>query len=156
MQEDSTVTSRLLPVFEAPATDRVWLVAAHGGAGCTTIYRSAPDGYADAGRALPVCADKPCRMVVCAQGTVEGLRAVQGVLLEWVEGSYGPTVLCGVVVTNRVARLPPVLRDAYRQVDSAAPRFWRLPYISGLEVQGFPARYPRAYRGLHADLLRDR
>lgn len=44
----------LIPSFAAPVTDRVWLVGAHGGAGCTTIRHSDPERFADAGRALPV------------------------------------------------------------------------------------------------------
>ena len=43
--------TQLVPPFAArPTADRVWLVAAHGGAGCTTIRMSARDRYADAGR----------------------------------------------------------------------------------------------------------
>ena len=47
----------LIPSFAAPVTDRVWLVGAHGGAGCTTIRHSDPERFADAGRALPVSQD---------------------------------------------------------------------------------------------------
>lgn len=57
----------LIPSFAAPVTDRVWLVGAHGGAGCTTIRHSDPDRFADAGRALPVSQDPPCpRASSCA------------------------------------------------------------------------------------------
>lgn len=60
-----------LPIFKAPATNRVWLVAAHGGAGCTTILRSSPASYANAGRTLPVSRDpaQPSRIVLCAMCT---------------------------------------------------------------------------------------
>lgn len=43
----------LIPSFAAPVTDRVWLVGAHGGAGCTTIRHSDPERFADAGRTDP-------------------------------------------------------------------------------------------------------
>ena len=64
--------TQLVPPFAArPTADRVWLVAAHGGAGCTTIRMSARDRYADAGRGLPVSADPrlPSRVVLCAMCT---------------------------------------------------------------------------------------
>ncbi len=35
----------LIPSFAAPVTDRVWLVGAHGGAGCTTIRHSDPERF---------------------------------------------------------------------------------------------------------------
>lgn len=58
----------LIPSFAAPVTDRVWLVGAHGGAGCTTIRHSDPERFADAGRALPVSQDPsmPSRIILCA------------------------------------------------------------------------------------------
>ena len=61
----------LIPSFAAPVTDRVWLVGAHGGAGCTTIRHSDPERFADAGRALPVSQDPsmPSRIILCAMGT---------------------------------------------------------------------------------------
>ena len=64
----------LIPSFAAPVTDRVWLVGAHGGAGCTTIRHS------------------------------------------------------------------------------DAVRVWRLPHIKGLELDGFPRRYPAAYSRLVKDV----
>ena len=68
-----------LPIFKAPATNRVWLVAAHGGAGCTTILRSSPASYANAGRTLPVSRDpaQPSRIVLCAMCTGRGLEAAR-------------------------------------------------------------------------------
>ena len=66
----------LIPSFAAPVTDRVWLVGAHGGAGCTTIRHSDPERFADAGRALPVSQDPsmPSRIILCAMGTGSGRK----------------------------------------------------------------------------------
>lgn len=138
----------LLPCFDAPATDRVWLVAAHGGAGCSTIYRSAPALYADAGRALPVCGDpsQPSRIVVCAKGSMQGLESLRALLADWHEGRLGATVLLGVAVTDPMPRPPRVLNRARLQVTSPAPRSWRLPYLPKLPVEGWPERWPAAYR----------
>lgn len=144
--------SDLLPVFEAPETRRVWLVAAHGGAGCSTIYESDPRFYADAGRALPHCSTSPSRVVVCAMGTVRGLEAAQGLLREARDGGWGSTLLAGLVVTVPVAKEPKVLSDARKLVMSAAPRAWTLPFIPGLAVEGVPQKFPRAYTKLVREL----
>lgn len=66
--ENRQARSALLPVFTAPQTSRIWLVAVHGGAGCTTIYNSATSVYADAGRALPSCMSQPSSIVLVALG----------------------------------------------------------------------------------------
>ncbi|MCI1644377.1 MAG: hypothetical protein LKI21_07555 [Bifidobacterium crudilactis] len=136
----------LLPVFAAPATGRVWLVAAHGGAGCTTIYRSNLEGYADAGRALPVCDTRASRLVLCAMATGRGLESLQGLLAEYERGLFGSSVLVGVAVSLPVARLPRELKRAVRLVASASPACWVLPYVPGLVLDGFPSRYPAVYR----------
>lgn len=155
-QEMTTELTRLLPAFEAPATDRVWLVAAHGGAGCTTIRHSMPDSYADAGRALPVSMDpqQPSMIVLCAMGTGRGLESLRTLLAEWDEGRFGSARLLGVAVTMPLpfTRMPRQLRKGILLVGSAAPKLWRLPYIRGLELDGFPDRYPSAYRRMRTDL----
>lgn len=144
----------LLPAFGAKPTDRVWLVAAHGGAGCTTIRHSAPDRYADAGRALPISMDsaRPSRIVLCAMCTGRGLEALRGLLGEWHHGGFGSSRLCGVAVTMPTPRTPTPLRKGCLLVGSAAPALWRLPYIKGLDLDGFPQVYPRAYRHMLNDL----
>lgn len=74
----------LIPSFTAPVTDRVWLVGAHGGAGCTTIRHSDPERFADAGRALPVSPDPsmPSRVILCAMGTGRGLESLRALLAD--------------------------------------------------------------------------
>lgn len=146
--------TRLLPVFDAPATDRVWLVAAHGGAGCGTIYGSAPSLYADAGRALPFCADpaRPPRIVLCAMGSCRGLESLRALLAEWDAGALAPCVLLGVAVTACMARPPRALRRGCLQVGSVAPRLWRLPYVASIPVEGRPSSWPSAYRRMASAL----
>lgn len=140
-------SSVLLPCFAAPVTERVWLVAAHGGAGCSTIYGSAPALYADAGRALPVSPDpmRPAMVVLCAMGSAHGLESLRALLAEWHEGRLGAAVLLGVAVTDCMARQPRVLNRARLQVTSPAPNVWRLPYLPSLPVEGRPDRWPGAY-----------
>jgi hypothetical protein len=140
----------LLAAFPAPQAGRVWLVGAHGGAGCTTICRSALGFWADAGRALPLSPDpdRPARFVLCAMGTSRGLEALQAFLVEANEGRFAPAVLVGAAVTMP-ARFPPLaLERSRRQVCSIAPIAVRLPWIGSLMVDGFPKRWPHAYRTL--------
>lgn len=147
----------LLPVFDAPATGRVWLVAAHGGAGCSTIYRSAPELYADAGRAFPVVGDgAPPTFVLCAMGSCQGLEAVRRLLVDWDRGLL-PGSLAGVAVTDCMPRMPRNLVHGGLQVCSPAPCRWRLPYLPSLPVEGWPDRWPSAYRRMASRLegLRD-
>ncbi|MCI1832658.1 MAG: hypothetical protein LKI88_03770 [Bifidobacterium sp.] len=147
-----------LPKFEAPATDRVWLVAAHGGAGCTTIYRSDPQYWADAGRALPLSADRarPSSIVLCAMGTSRGLESLRELLNEANDGLFAPTVLLGVAVSMPMRRPPLVLERSRRLICSIAPMSLRLPWIKGLMVDGFPERYPHAYARLCASCKEER
>mgnify|MGYP000037269427 CR=1 FL=1 len=87
----------LIPSFTAPVTDRVWLVGAHGGAGCTTIRHSDPERFADAGRALPVSPDPsmPSRVILCAMGTGRGLESLRALLADQSAGLFGASILLG-------------------------------------------------------------
>ena len=122
--------TQLVPPFAArPTADRVWLVAAHGGAGCTTI-----------------------RVVLCAMCTGRGLEALRALLADWNAGLFGQTILMGVAVTMPLPKTPRELRKGALLVGSAAPALWRLPFIRGLDLDGFPETYPRAYARMLADL----
>ncbi|KFI56338.1 putative lipoprotein [Bifidobacterium cuniculi] len=141
----TNATTTLLPVFDAPATERVWLVAAHGGAGCTTIYtEGAMAGdpmWADAGRALPasVEAARPSLVVLCAMGTGRGLESLRALLADWDAGAFGTCVLLGAAVTAPMARTPMALRRGTALVGAGAPRLWRLPYIEGARGRRLPS-----------------
>ena len=144
----------LIPSFAAPVTDRVWLVGAHGGAGCTTIRHSDPERFADAGRALPVSQDPsmPSRIILCAMGTGSAAsnRCARCSPTSrpdcsahrscWARPSPTPCPVCrGLLVAARIQL-------------SSAVRVWRLPHIKGLELDGFPRRYPAAYSRLVKDV----
>ena len=98
----------LIPSFAAPVTDRVWLVGAHGGAGCTTIRHSDPERFADAGRALPVSQDPsmPSRIILCAMGTGRGLESLRALLADQSAGLFGASILLGAAITDPVPRMP--------------------------------------------------
>ena len=117
----------LIPAFAAPVTDRVWLVGAHGGAGCTTIRHSDPERFADAGRALPVSPDPsmPSRVILCAMGTGRGLESLRALLADQSAGLFGASILLGAAITDPVPRMPRPLVAARIQLSSAV-RVWRL------------------------------
>lgn len=98
----------LIPSFAAPVTDRVWLVGAHGGAGCTTIRHSDPERFADAGRALPVSQDPsmPSRIILCAMGTGRGLESLRALLADQSAGLFGASILLGAAITDPAPRVP--------------------------------------------------
>ena len=121
----------LIPSFAAPVTDRVWLVGAHGGAGCTTIRHSDPE--------------------LCAMGTGRGLESLRALLADQSAGLFGASILLGAAITDPVPRMPRPLVAARIQLSSAV-RVWRLPHIKGLELDGFPRRYPAAYSRLVKDV----
>ena len=143
----------LIPSFTAPVTDRVWLVGAHGGAGCTTIRHSDPERFADAGRALPVSPDPsmPSRVILCAMGTGRGLESLRALLADQSAGLFGASILLGAAITDPAPRVPRPLVAARIQLSSAV-RVWRVPHIKGLELAGFPRRYPAAYSRLVRDV----
>ena len=116
----------LIPSFAAPVTDRVWLVGAHGGAGCTTIRHSDPDRFADAGRALPVSQDPsmPSHIILCAMGTGRGLESLRALLADQSAGLFGASILLGAAITDPVPRMPRPLVAARIQLSSAV-RVWR-------------------------------
>lgn len=153
----SEPSSALLPVFEAPATDRIWLVAAHGGSGCSTIYASSPDQYADAGRALPVSTDPahPSRILICSMCTSPGLESMRSLVREWRDGGFGPSMLMGLVVTGCRRITPRVLVRSRRLVCSAVDRrhSFSLPFIPDMDIDGVPDRFPNAYSHMSKALL---
>ena len=143
----------LIPSFAAPVTDRVWLVGAHGGAGCTTIRHSDPRPVR---RRRPRAAGEPGSLHavahhLCAMGTGRGLESLRALLADQSAGLFGASILLGAAITDPVPRMPRPLVAARIQLSSAV-RVWRLPHIKGLELDGFPRRYPAAYSRLVKDV----
>jgi hypothetical protein len=57
-----------------------------------------------------------------------------------------------VAVTAPCRRTPRALRRGTDLIGSAAPALWRLPWISGLELDAFPDAWPAAYRRMREDV----
>ena len=119
-----------LPHFIAQgATRTLWLVAAHGGAGVTTLSQL-DDSFRDAHRCWPQAHwmyDAGTACVVVARTSATGLRAAQGALANWADGGAGGARLLGLVlVDDAPGRLPKPLADLARVVAGGAPRTWRI------------------------------
>lgn len=127
----------LIPSFTAPVTDRVWLVGAHGGAGCTTIRHSDPERFADAGRALPVSPDPsmPSRVILCAMGTGRGLESLRALLADQSAGLFGASILLGAAITD-----PACPGLWWRRASNCHPpsACGGCPISKGLSSTGFP------------------
>lgn len=163
--ENRQARSALLPVLTAPQTSRIRLAAVHGGAGCTTIYHSAPSVYADAGRALPSCMSQPSSIVLVALGEgCDGLNRAANHAGGVADRRVGRQCrLLSVIVRDPATPLPKPLHQARTSITSIAPTCLRLPYIPSMMSLGLPEQYPcvfarTAYRltQLAADGRRDR
>lgn len=113
-----------LPWFSVRSPRQMlWLVAAHGGAGVSTLCRSAPGLFASAGRRWPQGA---CCAVV-ARTSAGGLLAAQGVLTDWAAGHAGTARLLGLIlIDDAPGRLPKPLADLAHLVSGGAPAAWRI------------------------------
>ena len=87
----------------------------------------------------------------CALGTGRGLESLRALLADQSAGLFGASILLGAAITDPVPRMPRPLVAARIQLSSAV-RVWRLPHIKGLELDGFPRRYPAAYSRLVKDV----
>lgn len=118
-------------VFEGSGRAPVaWAVAAHGGAGATTLGRVlAPVG--DAGSQWPVHDEFTYCVVVC-RSTRTGLDAAQSAVLQAQSGHAAQCQVLGVViVADAPGRVPkPLVRREL--VLEELSTVWRVPYLSGI------------------------
>ncbi|MCD2135870.1 hypothetical protein LQ424_29025 [Rhodococcus qingshengii] len=105
-----------------------WLLGAHGGACVSTLTRTwAPAG--DSRRGWP-SADRYRGVVIVARTHREGLQSAHELLLQAIAGLSGDCALLGLLtVPDADGKLPATLRRQLDVVESAAPQFWRLPYL---------------------------
>lgn len=105
----------------------LWLVSAHGGAGCSTLA-ALSGGWRAAGCAWPIAPPtRPARALLCARTSHTGLRAAQAALTDWTSGRV-PVRLEGIVLlASAPGRLPKQLRPLLELVRGAAPgRVWEI------------------------------
>lgn len=110
-----------------------WLIAAHGGAGATTLaHLWAP--AADAQRGWPA-ADRYPSVVVLARTHRTGLNAAHVLLRQAAAGLIGGCTLLGLVtVADHDGSLPTSLRRQRDLVEELAPNAWRIPFLPPLRL----------------------
>lgn len=131
----------------------MWLTAAHGGAGCSTLAELSV-GWRDAGRAWPLSPqpDRPARVLLCARTSYTGLRAAQAALTDWASGRV-PVTLEGLVLAAAAPGRPPKqLRPLLELVKGAAGRVWELGWQSQWLTGPPVMTADRGLRELIADL----
>lgn len=108
----------------APA---VWLVGAHGGAGCTTLaHLCAPMG--DAGQVWPAAEENPFCIVVC-RSTKHGLERAHQAALQARAGEAGEIILLGVAIVEDTPEPCPKVLERKISVIERHFRTWRIPYL---------------------------
>ncbi|MFJ6197326.1 hypothetical protein [Micromonospora sp. NPDC092111] len=125
-------------------------IAAHGGAGTTTLTRLL--GGTDLGCRWPDAAlAEPATVMLVGRTNAEGMRAVSRALNTLREGRHPPGLrLVGLVLlADAPGRLPLALARRIRVLRSVAP-VHRVPWIPSWRLGQQPARLPRALLGLQA------
>lgn len=97
-----------------------YYLAAHGGAGATTLATLDPDG-ADAGGVWPTHNDGQ-NVVVVARESATGLRAARRFAQQWGAGQApGATVLALVTIPAQPGKRPPTIRRELRKTAGMFP-----------------------------------
>ncbi|WP_329010630.1 hypothetical protein OG271_28380 [Micromonospora rifamycinica] len=123
-------------------------IAAHGGAGATTLSRIF--GGTDLGCRWPDAARaEPATVMLVGRTDAEGMRAVSRALNALREGRHPPGMrLVGLVLlADAPGRLPPPLARRIRVLRSVTP-VHRVPWIPAWRLGQQPARAPRALEKL--------
>lgn len=109
-----------------------WLVAAHGGAGASTLSQMwAPAG--DAGNLFPALDASPLVVIVCRPSKT-GLEAAHHAVLQVLADEAGQCQLVGVVcVADSAGKLPKPLAQKLRVIEEVT-RVWHVPYMQSLRI----------------------
>ncbi len=109
-----------------------WLVAAHGGAGTSTLSQMwAPAG--DAGNLFPALDASPLVVIVCRPSKT-GLEAAHRAVLQVLADQAGQCQLLGVVcVADSAGKLPKPLAQKLRVIEDIT-KVWNVPYMQALRI----------------------
>ena len=132
----------------------VWLVAAHGGAGVSTIV-GLMHRVGDAGGAWPIAGEgEHARVVLVARESWTGLGAARRALTEWVGGRV-PVHLEGLLLVAAQPGAPPKeLRELAELVRSQANgAVWRLGWQRDWLIGHAAMPSDKALRDLHEHLF---
>ncbi|MEU4569461.1 hypothetical protein [Micromonospora sp. NPDC023956] len=132
-----------LPPRRSLAAEGIGWIAAHGGAGATTLTRLF--GGTDLGCRWPDAAlAEPAQVMLVARSNADGLRAASRALNALREGRHPPGMrLTGlVVVADAPGGLPLALGRRIRVLRSVAP-LHRVPWLPSLRLGRLPGRLPK-------------
>ncbi|CAB4896644.1 MAG: hypothetical protein F2825_00285 [Actinobacteria bacterium] len=132
-----------MPAPPLPSGAGCQLLAAHGGAGVSSLLRAglAAAGGVDAGQTWP---DGGAALLV-ARSSTSGLEATREAARAHAAGDTGldVTLLGLVLVADAPGRLPPRLRDLADLVAGAFLRVWQVPWLTewrlGATTEPLPA-----------------
>lgn len=134
----SSTAKGFLPVATtalASQSDRVpiaWAVAAHGGAGATTLA-SVLAPVADSQGQWPAYDQHPFCVVVC-RSTWTGLDAAHSAILQGQSGDTGGCIILGVVIIDDSPGKTPKLLLQRERVLEDLTTVWKVPYVRDFRV----------------------
>lgn len=160
---------RRLPRGPGSGAAGLYWVAAHGGAGVTTLTRLM-EGTVTLGARWPVTPARRMPVVLVARTHYAGLRALRDAAIDHASGQVPGVDLIGwALIRDAPGKLPGPLRDLMHHLSGAAPTdqrgrplVWELPWVEPWRL-GLPRDAagghapqldgaPRDYRALAADL----
>jgi len=130
-----------LPAIPVRANDALWWVAAHGGAGGSTLAGLVP-GTATAGQAWPDPVGGPAHCVLVCRTNFAGLRAAQTAMTQWAAGAAPAGVqLHGLVAVADAPgrRLPRPLRDFLAVLRGGVQQLWHLEWVEAWRIEPAPS-----------------
>ena len=122
-----------LPVRPVEHTALGWAVAAHGGAGETTLARVL--GARQGQRSWPASIEGE-RVVLVARTNAVGLAAARRAAQQWAAGAAGGVHLVGLVLmADAPGRLPRPLRALVALTAGGVATTWQLPWVEALRME---------------------
>lgn len=128
-------------VGEPRKSPAIWLLAAHGGAGASTLAAS----WAPAGDALGgwPAADKNPFVFIVARAHVSGLTRAHSLLLQAAAMQTGGCEALGlIIIAAHPGRPASPVRHKLKVVEAATSRSWHLPWIPEFQC-ALPANLPK-------------
>ena len=109
----------------------LWLVAAHGGAGCTMLSEMLAF-CGDAGQVWPIH-DEYRFCVVVAKSTMRGLERAHQVVLQGLHTLDEITIIGVIIIADAVGKLPKALINKLEVIEKLVT-VWQIPYLPALRI----------------------
>lgn len=142
-----------LPTRHPTRSAALYVLAAHGGAGASTIA-SLWNDWAPI-EAWPAACTDMARVVVVARTNARGLCAAKNAARQWASGLVAEVQVVGLaLLADAPGRLPAELRALAKVVAGGYPRTWTIPWMPDWRLGEAPSlgRSPREVHRLVNDL----